>query len=172
MFGLNCLSPQSNLLGMVRFMSKPPFGFGGFSAPVMDLFPTVLTLFTLLGGENTDLRDQFTAAGWKPDRAPVFFYSRSAFANTRLNSKLFPYYSVSKCFWKYLPAWNCLFWQHFTELSRDVYGEAKRSAWGADVGSLTGCPYARPIIRIRLTYAQRAAHLGFSSNTSHHLGGD
>lgn len=37
----------------------------------MDLFPAALTLFTLLGGENTDLRDQFTAAGWEPDRALV-----------------------------------------------------------------------------------------------------
>lgn len=60
-------------------MSKTLFGFGSFSAPVMDLFPAVLTLFSLLGVENTDLRDQFTSAGWEPDRTPApqqqgFFY--------------------------------------------------------------------------------------------------
>lgn len=54
------------------FKTKALFGFGGFSAPPMDLFPAVLTLFfTLLGAENTDLRDQFTPAGWEPGRTPV-----------------------------------------------------------------------------------------------------
>lgn len=84
----NSLLLRSNPLSTVRFMSKALSGFGGFSAPVMDLFPAVLTLFTLLGVENTDLRDQFTPAGWEPDRTPVtpqqcIFYSRSAFAKTR-----------------------------------------------------------------------------------------
>lgn len=46
---LNSLLSLSNPLSAVRFTSKPPFGFGGFSAPVMDLFPTVLTFFYLVG---------------------------------------------------------------------------------------------------------------------------
>ena len=97
---------HSNPLSTVRFTSKAPFGFAGFSAPVTDLFPAVLTLFTLLGVENTDLRDQFTPAGWEPDRTPVGpRYSGSAFAKTRLNSKSFSYHSgVLKCFPKYRPA--------------------------------------------------------------------
>ncbi len=138
------LRSRSNQLSTVRFTSKALSGFGGFSAPVMDLFPAVLTLFTLLGVENTDLRDQFTSAGWEPDRTPVtpqqcIFYSRSAFAKTRLNSKSFSYHSgVLKCFWKFWPVWNCLCWQHFTKLKRDVCRE-------------TRCPWAQPITRIRLT---------------------